>query len=441
MDSDSSTKFSLAFFLAILFHLLVVALFALGLSYAPDIKIEQPIAAMRATVLDEAQLQQANLINAINTSPEVEKKRLVQLQKQKLLAEAAEKLIAAALQVKEKQQTSKPQLSETEKTPPKIDVETSDTEEKKIAEAKKVDTEKNAAREKWLKKLAELKKVEQEQAKKFETSRFAELEKKKAAEKALEIEKNKARERWLKKVAEQKKIAEQAAQNEKLKQEALKTAEAEKKQAAEAEKAAAREKWLKKVAEKKQVEEKAAQAEKAKQEKQAALRAAEAEKKQAAIAEELAQEKAEENRLHALAEQRLKQAEQERAKALEKQQAENSKATELAAQKQAQQEKLQAEQDDKLRDRLRKQFTDAIEAKIKSHWNRPIATDGMVCVVRVQLNKNGQVKKAFVEKTSGNKLFDESASNAVYKAEPFDMPNDKKILEEALESFPVKFDD
>ena len=50
MDSDSSSKFSLAFFLAILFHLLVIALFALGLSYAPDIKIAQPIQAMRATI-------------------------------------------------------------------------------------------------------------------------------------------------------------------------------------------------------------------------------------------------------------------------------------------------------------------------------------------------------------------------------------------------------
>jgi TonB family protein len=65
----------------------------------------------------------------------------------------------------------------------------------------------------------------------------------------------------------------------------------------------------------------------------------------------------------------------------------------------------------------------------------------MVCVVRVHLYANGQVKRVAVEQSSDNKLFDESAKNAVYKADFFQMPNDKELLQEVLEGFPVHFGD
>lgn len=370
----------------------------LGLSFEPEIKVKKPVEAMQATVLDEMQLpnqgDEANLpetFNAFKKLSRVEKKRLARAKKQalrleqaerkKILASVAQRLLVSAI------------------------------------EAKKHEQQNLVVQEKIGAKQAEQKKAAILDAEKIKQEKFAQKQ-------AVE--------------AKKKKLAEQAAQAEKIKQQ--QQAEAEKKKAAVAEKIAlekAKEDRLRALE-----QSRLQQAEKIRQEKQEALRLAEAEKKKAAIVKKLALEKAREKQLRALEVQRLKQTEIEHVKALKQQRAEEKLIKQAEAQKQAQLEKLKIAQDDKLRAQLRIQLITAIKRKITTHWNRPVGTEGLVCVIRVQLNSSGQVKKALVKQTSGNSMFDESAVNAVYKSNHFQMPDDKQLLQEiVLEGLAVNFGD
>lgn len=83
----------------------------------------------------------------------------------------------------------------------------------------------------------------------------------------------------------------------------------------------------------------------------------------------------------------------------------------------------------------------AIEQKIKTLWNRPVATSGMACIIRVELSVSGQVKKVSVQQSSGNKFFDDAAKNAVYKAQPFQLPDKEVLCQKLLKGFPVYFGD
>jgi TonB family protein len=55
------------------------------------------------------------------------------------------------------------------------------------------------------------------------------------------------------------------------------------------------------------------------------------------------------------------------------------------------------------------------------------------------LSVTGQVKKVSVQQSSGNKRFDNSVKSAIYKAESFQMPNDKELLAEVLSGFLLDF--
>lgn len=121
MDTDSPTKFSLAFFLAILFHLLLAALMILEMNFNPNITTEQAIEAIQATILDAEQISS---LQQKTNPPEVdkgtkklsrlEKKRLERIKRQalrleqaekgKLLAIAAQRLVVSAIQAKKIEQ-------------------------------------------------------------------------------------------------------------------------------------------------------------------------------------------------------------------------------------------------------------------------------------------------------------------------------------------------
>ena len=51
-----------------------------------------------------------------------------------------------------------------------------------------------------------------------------------------------------------------------------------------------------------------------------------------------------------------------------------------------------------------------------------------MCEVQFRLLVDGNVASVKVIKSSGNAAYDESAKMAVYKAAPFDIPNDKDLL-------------
>lgn len=71
-----------------------------------------------------------------------------------------------------------------------------------------------------------------------------------------------------------------------------------------------------------------------------------------------------------------------------------------------------------------------IKQKVERNWVRPAGwTQGMECVVRVRLIPTGDVLGATVVRSCGNPAFDRSVENAVYKASPLPLPEDKSLFE------------
>lgn len=71
-----------------------------------------------------------------------------------------------------------------------------------------------------------------------------------------------------------------------------------------------------------------------------------------------------------------------------------------------------------------------IRQKVERNWVRPAGwTKGMECVVRVRLVPTGEVISATIARPSGNPTFDRSVENAVYKASPLPLPEDKSLFE------------
>lgn len=71
-----------------------------------------------------------------------------------------------------------------------------------------------------------------------------------------------------------------------------------------------------------------------------------------------------------------------------------------------------------------------IRQKVTRNWVRPANTqEGLECKVRVRLVPNGEVLDVKVVRSSGNELFDRSVENAVYKASPLPLPEEKALFE------------
>jgi len=71
-----------------------------------------------------------------------------------------------------------------------------------------------------------------------------------------------------------------------------------------------------------------------------------------------------------------------------------------------------------------------IRQKVERSWVRPAGwTKGMECVVRVRLAPTGEVINATISRPSGSPAFDRSVENAVYKASPLPLPEDKGLFE------------
>ena len=84
-------------------------------------------------------------------------------------------------------------------------------------------------------------------------------------------------------------------------------------------------------------------------------------------------------------------------------------------------------------------FEAIIRQKVERSWTRPANTrEGLECVVQVRLVPGGEVLQAAVVRSSGNPLFDRSAVNAVYKASPLPVPDDKSMFDHFRE-FDFKF--
>ena len=65
-------------------------------------------------------------------------------------------------------------------------------------------------------------------------------------------------------------------------------------------------------------------------------------------------------------------------------------------------------------------FSSLIIQSLQSAWRKPInIQDGLVCDLRLTINKNGRIINSNLIKSSGNIRFDNSALNAIQRVETF----------------------
>jgi len=86
------------------------------------------------------------------------------------------------------------------------------------------------------------------------------------------------------------------------------------------------------------------------------------------------------------------------------------------------------------------EFQQAINRKIKSNWRRPASVSGkLVTELRITLLPGGEVASVVVVKSSGSEAFDESAKDAVSRANPLPVPADSVLFREQFKVLLLKF--
>lgn len=145
---------------------------------------------------------------------------------------------------------------------------------------------------------------------------------------------------------------------------------------------------------------------------------AEAEKKRQAEAERKRQEEEERKR---------REAEEQRRK-------EEQRQKELAEERERQrqlQEQLERERVQQRVDSALAQYIPIIKQKVSRNWNRPAGLGSSIeAHVTVRLSQAGEVLSARIVRSSGNPVFDRSVENAVLKASPLPIPQERGVNEE-----------
>ena len=192
-----------------------------------------------------------------------------------------------------------------------------------------------------------------------------------------------------------------------------------------------------------------AEATKAKAEAEALAKAEEAKQ---AKAEAAAQAKAEATKAKAEAEALAKAeaAKQAKAEAAAQAKAEATKAKAeaeaLAKAEAAKQAKAEADAAEAIKNKIAAQDSEltqaklAIKNKVMRSWIQPVSfTKELICTIKVKLMSDGTVIDAVVISSSGDEVFDRSAENAVQKASPLPVPNDKELFTREFRSFEFTF--
>ncbi len=153
---------------------------------------------------------------------------------------------------------------------------------------------------------------------------------------------------------------------------------------------------------------------------------------------ELKREREEEQRREqAEAERRRKEeAERKRKEEAERQRKaeEEQRQKELAAARQREEElqqELERERVQRRVDSALAQYIPIIKQKVSRNWNRPASLQtNSEAHVNVRLSQAGEVISARIVKSSGNPVFDRSVENAVLKASPLPIPQERGVNEE-----------
>ncbi len=187
--------------------------------------------------------------------------------------------------------------------------------------------------------------------------------------------------------------------------------------------------------------EKRKQQEKAEKLRQAALKKKQAE--ETARLEKIKQQQREVQRQLELQKQRAAEQEKQRKLAEQKRQqkiladqaAAQARQEAVAQQQQAAAQALAAQQK-----QATASATVAIQQKVNNHWIRPLNTSkGLNCTIQVKLLSSGDVMEAVVIRSSGHTIFDRSAENAVRKASPLPVPEDKQLFARKFRTFTFVF--
>ena len=156
-----------------------------------------------------------------------------------------------------------------------------------------------------------------------------------------------------------------------------------------------------------------------------------------AKAEAAAQAKADaakEAKAEAAAQAKAEAAKQAKAEAAAQAKADAAKAKAEADAAEASKNKLAAQASESNQAKL------AIQKKVERSWIRPATVnEGLKCIIKVKLMSDGTVISAEVMSSSGDEIFDRSAENAVEKASPLPVPNDKELFAQEFRSFQFLF--
>jgi colicin import membrane protein len=134
---------------------------------------------------------------------------------------------------------------------------------------------------------------------------------------------------------------------------------------------------------------------------------------------------------------RLAELAKQQAEALRKAEAEKAaaEAARAAAEKARQAELAKARED------MLAKAAKEIEQKVERVWIRPASSDGnLKCTLRVSLLSSGEVMNVSIVKSSGDDMFDRSAENAVKKASPLPVPNDRELFNSKFKNFVFEFE-
>ncbi len=222
----------------------------------------------------------------------------------------------------------------------------------------------------------------------------------KAAQKSAAAEQKRLEEERQRKESEQRRLAEERKRQE----EARRQAEAERRR--------------------KEAEQQRIAAERQQQE-EAARRQVAAEQKR--LEEERRRLAAERERM----EQQRRRIEEERGRKVEEErkrkEAEQQLAKAVAAEEQAREEAARRARAATAMDK----YILLIKQKVSRNWVRPVGTgEELQCVVRVRLAAGGEVLNAAIVRSSGNELFDRSVENAVHKASPLPLPEERELFDD-----------
>ena len=81
-----------------------------------------------------------------------------------------------------------------------------------------------------------------------------------------------------------------------------------------------------------------------------------------------------------------------------------------------------------------------MNTKVIHSWIVPATgNEDLKCTIKVKLTSDGTVISADVILSSGDEIFDRSAENAVHKASPLPVPNDKELFAKEFSSFQFMF--